>query len=425
MMDNRYGSLDFEMQQQFFGNEVTLRRQGPTGYQTIHGGVGQTMDQQEAHFSGVLDGIASAIREYLRRNGVGIEDSEYPTHVTLMPDEGSPWEYGERATPYYNAKTRRIEETQKPEWLTEVEVRDPNSGDYIKATGADFCKISPTIHAEPGGPVMIRDSGKNIDFMMTHGFDFFRPGVGWREIAKFFNRCSGLLFPSIAVGQVPATTIGTTIFVLDAHVVLQGLRPYRTGRGQWPIVVYASDAWTETTRTFLSEAAHDAFLQLTGQWNPSIYGTPHFYILGPRIGSQWMDIPGADQIIPDTKKLLSILGARARKWHREADGNDIGELQNEITVDRYPYLEAKANGIVAVDALALCVVPSKFSKPTMSLLQNIGFQGEVLTLRVTAAEAEALRSGTDYEYLYQYSWRVHDAVAEYAASTGRIEHIRF
>jgi hypothetical protein len=281
------------------------------------------------------------------------------------------------------------------------------------------------IHAESGGPVMIHDPAKKIDLMMTHGFDFFRTGVGWREIAKLVNRCGGLLFPSIAVGQVPATTIGTTIFVVDAHVVLQGLRPYRTGRGRWPIVVYASDAWTETTRTFLGEAAHTAFLQLTGQWEPSIYGTPHFYVLGPRIGSMWLDIPGADTILPDTKKLSLCVGRRVRRWHRGTDGSDIGELSSEATVDRYPYLEAKANGIVAVDALALCVVPSVASRQVGSMLRAIGFSGEVLTLKVTAAEAKALEEGRDYAYLYEYSWRVHDAVAEYAKSSGRIETLRF
>jgi hypothetical protein len=272
---------------------------------------------------------------------------------------------------------------------------------------------------------MVRDPAKNLNLMMTHGFDFFRANFDWRGMAKLINRCGGLLFPSIAVGQVPATTIGSTIFVLDAHVVLQGIKPYRTGRGRWPIVTYASDAWTETTGAFLGEAARQVFLQLTGQWEPSIYGTPHFYVLGPRIGSQWGDLEGADAIIGDTKKLSSTMARRARKWHRGADGNDLGELRSDITIDRYPYLEAKANGIVAVDALALCVVSSAFSRQVGSLLRAINFGGDVLTLKVTAAEAKALEVGTDYDYLFQYSWRVHDAVAEYAASSGRVEILRF
>jgi len=438
MFDNRRHWLDVDMQQQFFGEEVTLRYDSFSSHPSIHGGIGQSMDEPDVHFSDILDGIGAAVREYMLRlhgessdelalDAFGRQYDPPPVHVTLMPDEGSPWEPGDRITPYYNARTQRIEETPRPTWIASdpVEVRDPD-GCYVKAPGADFCKISPALNVEHGGPVLVHDNAKNFDFMVTHAFDFFRKGIGWREMAGFIKRCGGLLFPSLAVGQVPAATIGTTVFVLDVGVVLQGLRPYRSGRGRWPVVTYASDAWTETTGAFLGEAAHDAFLQLTGQWEPSIYGTPHFYVLGPRIGSVWgSGGPGSDVIVSDTKRLSSFLGRRVRKWHRGADGTDMGSLREEMSVDSYPYLEAKVNGIVSVDALALCVVPSVSKKPVGNLLRAIGFQGEVLPLRVTAAEAKALEEGMDYEYLFEYSWRVHDAVVAYAASTGRIEALRF
>ena len=417
MFRNEEHYLDSDMQRQFFGNEIQILRSSPTRYPSIHGGIGQSMSEPDAHFSEVLDGIESAIREFLSRRGVEVD-----VHVTLMPDEGSPWEPGDRITKYYNAKTHKVEATPAPKWLTQVKVRN-EEGNYVKVPGADFCKIAPALHAEPDGPVMVHDSAKNIDFMMTHGFDFFRPGVGWKEISGFINRCGGLLFPSVGIGQIPAAAIGIVVFVLDTGVVLQGMKPYRSGRGRWPVVTYTTDAWTETTRDFLGEASYIAFQQLTGQWVPNIYGQTHFYVLGPRISRTSEDIGG--ELVLDTKKLSSVVSRRARVWQRDLTGTEINDLGSELTVNRYPYIEAKVNGIVAVDALSACAVPSFLSRPVGAMLRAIGFQGTLLSIRVTSAEAKALEAGTDLPVLYDYSWRVHDAVSEFAHSTSRIEILRF
>ena|GEM_PF-5706639 len=417
MIRNEGHWLDQDMQKQFFGAEVHVRL-SPNGYPDIRGGIGQSMPDPSAHLSEVIDGIESTIREFLSRSGM---DSDIDVRVMLMPAEGSPWEIKSKTTSYYNAKSGAIEATTTPEWLTSVEVRN-EEGTYVKAPGADFCKIAPTLHAEPGGPILVNDPVKNISFMMTHGFDFFRPGVDWKNIAGFINRCGGLLFPSIGVGQIPAAAIGIIVFVLDTGVVLQGTKPYRSSRGRWPVVTYTTDAWTETTGDFLGQASHLAFQQLTGQWSPSIYGRPHFYVLGPRISRTSEDIGG--ELVLDTKKLSSVVFRRSRVWHRDLSSIEIESLGSELTVDRYPYIEAKANGIVAVDALAACVVPSFLGRAVGAMLRAINFQGTVLPIKVTSVKAKALEDGSDLGILYDYSWRVHDVVSELARSTGRIETLR-
>lgn len=409
--------FDYALQMQF-GLDVELEYRGRTRPVGIKGGAGQTMPYQSAHYSEALSGIETVIKVYLERRGIEVD-----VHVTLMPKEGSPWEPAQTPTPYYNARKLKIETTPKPPWMIGVDVRSEHDSSYVKVPGVDFCKLMPTLKSGDVGSLMIHDPSHNIDFMVTHAFDFFRYGVGWKEMAKFINDCNGLLFPSMAVGQIPAATIGIIVFVVDPLVVLQGMKPYRTKKGRWPVVSYTTDAWTETTRDFLGAAAAEAFDQLTGQWRHSAYGKPHFYILGPKISTIVEDLGG--KLFLDTKKLSTTISRRARVWHRGLSGEEIIELQDVLTTDRYPYIEAKANGIVSVDSLVACVTPSFLLQQTRAMLKAIGFQGEVISIPVTKAEAKALEDGTMYATLFDYSWRVHESVARMARETGRIELLQF
>jgi len=420
MVKNSDHYFDLDMQKAFgFNVYPEYSRQGHGRIIGVSGGAGQLLPTPDAHYSEVIGGIETCIRVYLENQNI----EEIDVHVTLMPNEGSPWEPSDTPTPYYNAKTKEIHFAPLPEWMVGVDVRSERGGEAVKAPGVDFCKIMPILKSDPDGCFIIRDNAKKIYFMATHAFDFSRRGVGWREVSKFVNRCGGLLFPSIAIGQMPAMAIGTIVFVIDPMVVLQGMKPYKTGRGRWPIVTYTTDVWTEITSGFLGEIAAEAFAQLTGQWELSSYGVPHFYILGPRISRMTEEI-GAT-IVLDTKKLSNTMSRRARTWHRDLDIAEVVGLQDVLTVDRYPYLEAKANGIVGIESLVACVVPSSLVNQARAFLRSINFQGEVISIPVTKAEAKALEEGTMYVTLFDYSWRVHDAIVNVAQETGRIEVLRF
>lgn len=75
--------------------------------------------------------------------------------------------------------------------------------------------------------------------------------------------------------------------------------------------------------------------------------------------------------------------------------------------------------------MTACVVPSFLMSQAEKFLAAIGFKGELLPIRVSGEKAKILRSGWDLGVLYEYSWQVHDAIAEFASSTGRIEILQF
>jgi len=421
MLDNCDYHLDISIQNAM-GLNVKPWLQG-SRVVGIKGGLGQTLDYGRAHVGMVMDSISRSIEAFFEERGV-----ELDVFTTLMPNEGSPWEWNEKQTYFYNAKKKQIESTPRPDWIVPVEVRatglevDPYQSppDYVKAHGADFCELMPTISADPDGPMACRFERSGLDFMVTHCLDVSRVDIGWAKIAKFVNSCGGLLFPSMAVSQVPGVRFGPVCLVVNPMVVLEGMKPYFRRRGSWPIVTYSTDVWTEVTRDFLSESSAILFDQLTGQWDISVYGRSHFYILGPPVR---LDGPMEGSLILNTKKLSTKLSRRVKKWTRDLNGEEVEEMQLTEEEDRYPYLEAKSNGIVSVDALVACVAPSPMMRSVKAFLDAIGFQGDIIQIKTSREEAKVLSLGMDYGALYDYSWRVFDAVMEESYAQGRVERV--
>ena len=413
MVDNRRNNLDISIQRAL-GLNARPWMQG-SRVVGVQGGVGQTMDTPDAPFAQVMDTISSSVQGFLEERGVDAE-----VFTTMMPSEGSPWEWKDKKTPFYNAKTKKVEFTPKPDWVVNVEIQDPRTSQYVKAPGADFCKIAPVISADPDGPMACRFEDRDLDFMVTHSINLMRHGVGWRKVAKLVNHCGGLLYPSMAVSQVPGATFGPVCLVVNPMVALEGMKPYFKRRGQWPIITYTTDVWTEVTRDFLSNASALLFEQLTGQWEISIYGKPHFYTLGPPVR---LDSPMHGAMVLNTKKLATALAKRTRIWHRDLTGEEVESMESTLDEERYPYLEAKSNGIVSVNALVACAAPTPMMRSVRAFLDAINFQGEIIPIRTSREEVNALTLGMDYGALYDYSWRVFDAVMKTAYDQRRVERI--
>ena len=413
MRDNRYCHLDISIQQAM-GNKARPLMHG-NRVVGVEGEIGQTMDYPEADISQVFDAISLSIQTFLEKR-----DVEVDVFTTLMPKEGSPWEWNQKQTYFYNAHRGIIESTKRPDWIIPVEARDRSTSQYVKTHGADFCKFAPVISADVDCPMVCRFEERDLDFMVTHSIDITRYDTGWRKIAKFINYCGGILFPSLAVGQVPGARFGPVCLVVNPMVVLEGMKPYARRQGQWPIITYSTDVWTETMGDFLGNASATLFEQLTGQWPIDLFGRMHFYILGPPLR---LDGPMEGKPILNTKKLSTVLGRRARRWSRDLTGEEVEGLQFTEREDRYPYLEAKSNGIVSVEALVACAAPSSMMRSVKDFLDAIDFQGEVIPIRTSREEANALSVGLDYGLLYDYSWRVFDAVIGRAYEQRRIERV--
>jgi hypothetical protein len=380
MIPNRHYQLDASLQRAFgLDAQTEYERMRPVG---VRGGLGQLLDTDDAHISDVMDAIQQCANEA----------SGLTTHATIMPAEGSPWNPGTDETEFYNARTGKISKTSKPDWLIEVNTKD---GVLL---GADFCKLVPRLRNTGGGHASMRLCG--LDLLVTHSFS---PA---EARANYVRDCGGLLFPSLAVGEIPAAIFGTVVLVLDPMVVLQGMKPYRSGRRRWPIVTYSTDVWTETMHDFLGEAAHELYAQLTGQWAVSLYGRTHQYILGPPVQSEGG--PAGGRVLGDTKGLGIVLARRSRIWTRDLVSVEATSAEQGQREGYYPFVEAKANVVVEVPCVVACAFPSYLSASVRAYLKRIGFTGELLPIK--GQDREALESYANRDAVYRYSWAVHDAV---------------
>lgn len=419
MMNNRDYMLDVRIQK-IAGLDAHVEYQGYRAV-GVRGGIGQRLDSDSTHFSEVLRALGEAIG-----TGTGMDEDVGMVHVTLMPSEGEPWD-GEGETHYYNAKKRKWFVSAPPSWAVEVYLSPSSVEERSETTalGADFCQLMPVLGHE--GHEYLSAVVNDQPFIVTHSMDFGHRGrwtktgeietVTWQVAADYINACGGLIFPSLAVAPIPASSFGLVSLVFDPSLVLQGLKPY-AGKGRWPIVVYTSDVWTETTSVFIGKASVELAAQLTGQWTPNIYRGEHMYILGP-LAELGEDSPSEGRPVHDTKKLAGSLKKRGKIWQRGFTKDEIDDIVMRSPPEaRYPYLEAKANGVVSINAISGCVCPDFLADDTEAFLRAIGFGGELIVLPVSDEDQPELLGvtkvgpGMKSDATFEWSWRVHDAVME-------------
>ncbi len=348
----------------------------------------------------LTDGLAA-----LSNRALGAEEAVV---VTLMPDSGDPWSPHNTPTPYYSAKSRAVGTSTLPAWAQKVEiVGEPPQ------LGADFCAHAPYVGGCPGGAVVgaMDRSRTPLVFIATHSLSL-EEGQATRETARAIRDCGGLLFPSIAVGMVPATNFGELVLVADVLSVLQGLRPYKK-RGRWPITVYASDAWTATTSTFVGRGAVELFEELTGSPDTNWIYKTDFWSLGPPIADE------KARVIPSTKKLRSVLTRRAKLYPRGATADDLSatRMSHFDREGAYPYVEAKVNAIMEMSCFPLAVAPRGQTARARRFLKAAGWKGELITVAPPVAEAD--EAGAAHPS-WDYAWRVRDAVIKWASARGRV-----
>ena len=383
-------------------------------YVSIEDGLGQLLDDDSTSAAQVLDAIAKCVRYYLDPERA--PDELPQVSATLMPKQGAPWTPlpGQTTTTYYSAKKQREHVSEKPPWIIEAKTREG-----VPALGADFCQIAPRIEQCGEGSVIGR-LPKGLGFMVAHSMSLAGGGAvkgkTLDDNAKAIKRCGGLLYPSLSVGEIPASNFGPYTLVADVGVALAGLKPYREGRGNWPITVYSSDVWTETSSAFFGEAAVALYEQLTGTWEVEPYAYEHMWVLGPLWEAQERATfaPGA-ALVRDVATLQRKLAQRSAQWPRGMAREAFSQLREETESEHwYGYAEAKSAAVISLACFPVAVCPAALEAPFKKMLRAAGWKGVVLAIRTDPAFTKTLVEGDNYDG-YLWAWMVRDAVHEYAA----------
>jgi hypothetical protein len=343
-------------------------------------------------------------------------------HATFIPEPGYPWPHD-----YYSAKKRRVlDGSERPSWLLPENVVDPSH--HIDSPGVSFCDlIDPLKDYEMDAEVA--GFGRNDYLIVTHAMgsmDNVTRSGSWEENAKAINECGGLLFPSLAVGAVPATNFGPFVMVADAGVVLQSLKPYHKAQKRIPSYVYDTDVWSETTGTFFKEAAVSAFEQLTGRSDWMTWFDLNVWSLGAPQAPE-LHGPGIANRLDRVAQLKREVRERASVYRRDLTPDDYHEMRERVllTKARYPYLEAKANGVMPMSTFPMAVAPAQAADGFRGFLDEVGFAGRLVTVELPDEVSEVMDpewrpAGMDFDRRLaiqawanlEYGWHVADAIRE-------------
>lgn len=364
----------------------------------------QFMDEGNVGVQTILDGIEACVNDLTGQDDL--------TLAVLLPAQGEPWNVGDRETPYYSARLRKMLAGKAPAGLVDVVTRE---GAHVP--GVDFCTVAPRIEVEYGGAIgSFRGRAQKMGpWFVTHSFGLDRRGPA-AETSQHIASCGGLLFPSLAVGILPASVYGSCTLFARVQTVLQGLRPYkkRTHGRPWTVVTYTTDAWTGNTTLFKSDAAHELFQQLTGGWWPEYSRFAHMYVLGPDVS--WEPSPFAEatmKIASTTSQVATVLTRRAKVFPRSLTQSQLKAVQE--TADRFPYLEAKVNGTLSLGTTVPLAACAKHElQQATEFLRTAGFAGAILAIDQGKDERAAMVEGKEWAQ-YAYAWRMRDMVLKVAA----------
>lgn len=372
---------------------------------------------------GVLEGLTYFIASDVLKREDGSVD------VTVIPEPGYPW--AGPGTRYYSARTKKVIAAKRPAWEVPIVVRDHGSGDDVKRLGADWCRIAP--RSEPAnkyaaGYFTIGEGTKQESVFVTHTIEL-RDDLDaevYERSARAIRSCKGLLFPSLAVAPIPASNFGPATLVADPMLVLRDLKPYRLPRSGWPkVVTYSTDAFTDTTRTLVSDLSAKLYDQLTGNMDSqsfNYYENMHLFILGPKIEVEEIGHHAVGtRVLTNTSQLAREIGRRFRVWRGAMDDRQFAKAMASVqtsgaarSAENYAYLEAKAHTVVPLKSFVAAFVPDFAKERYTKFLKSVGYTGKVHVMPTTDEERRAFVRGEHSERAdlarYNYGWRMAEAM---------------
>ena len=372
--------------------------------------------------------------------------SEEGARLTVMPEPGYPWG-ADYVIRYYDAKKNRVITSKKPSWAVMGTYRDAYDGRDKVGYVADYCKIFPSVNLSEQFPQTLMTLPRRSEVMVTHTLRLPRvpEGKDRKQIiqtAHEIKKCGGLIFPSLAVGLIPASNFGPITLVMSAGCVLTGLHPYRP-KGRYPVVLYNADVWTETVGAIKNELGRFLFEELTGLTRDYVF-YPDLAALGPILRE---GLVGSDDIeakrIRNVREMETTIRKRFGLWKgfiRAEDWLSRTEMMNPT--QSYAYLEAKVTNILGLENIKFAVCATEFKETTHVFLKSLGLRIPVypvdagLNNRAYVEESwkelrEELSSYPEYQSLmdswkfldylrYHFAWEASKVIRQVSLDSGSV-----
>jgi len=344
--------------------------------------------------------------------------------VGMIPEPGYPWptETGE----YYSAAGDETRASGQPAWLLKVtdarlieesQLYSQRTAEYVH--GVNPCAVFPADETRCVRRELLGRFSRGGSFMVAHSLGFrLTEYKSLKYTIDGIKKCGGLLFPSLSVGEIPASNFGHVSLIAPADIVAASLRPYRA-RGRRPCWVYDSDAWTVGTGEMMNGVAVRLFEELHGHedW---ISGS-HMWTIGPPrdVSSLFPGYTG--EPIDTTAQLGRAVRSRVKHWGRNQSIAQLDKSWKKVIGSKhsYGYSEAKAREVVDINEFPLLVAPQHLAAEVEKFVAGVGYEQQVelvdaSDLPLGEDQSEEVRRWAEV----QWAWRVRDEVE---AQSGAIE----
>lgn len=384
---------------------------------TDHGDGGHWGDSPYPH--DILHGF-----EKYADHALGLDEES--SRVGLIPTPGYPWHGA--GTAYYSARNRRWVKARKPSWMApELITKRGGDDDGERVPTVAWCTFSPTIRCKRATNLPWLDGGAGGEkIVFTHSIDLNEDGETLEATAKAVRDCGGLLFPSLAVGTIPAPNFLPGVLVIDPSVVLDSLKG-GTGagkRGAQPLTkLYNADVWTATVSGLVTEIGPEAFKELSGQ----LYGDDfmetfhqHFYSSGLPTYSEFGGFrPTGARVIQSLDAMRREAAKRGKRWSRALASNraaynrEYAEGFNEAT--QSVFLEAKVSAVLSLSCVRAALIPDYQANRYRNYLKAIGYRGPVIEVQTDMDTRRGIENGdldanSGSHSRYVYAWDAVDAL---------------
>jgi hypothetical protein len=374
----------------------------------------------------LLDRInGQAAYEFCDAHGIEMPFTETSTSWIIEP--GYPWPADDQAVPYWSAKKQKLITPERPAWLIHVE---NNEKPGTTKLGVNPCLVFPP---EPRPSWALWGRAGKQDLIVAHSmtllptpdapaFPFLGlkfPFLGLKfhkhldKAIENIRACGGLLFPSLSIGEIPASNFGPITLVGHLGLVLDGLKPFKERGRDATSWVYAHDAWTVTTGELMRDVAARLFDELHGH-EDYMYGH-HIWSIGPP--SEWFGGPTEGSTpVTTVSELVRAVKRRGVSFKRGMSREAFVATNEAVsgTADKYAYCEAKARRVISLSEFPLMIGPDALAKQMHTFAKGVGYEGEILFLPDKFGVVENdMADDRDYR-LFQWSWLVADAIKRLA-----------
>lgn len=313
-------------------------------------------------------------------------------------DTKNGYPYADGSNTYYSAKEQKIFHTKVPPTRTKDE-----DGEY-KINPCSIFNTKEILNSNNYNITLSLPNYKYGKLVVTHCFDSIRRlGIKYssehdedltesqKSIAESIKSCGGLLFPSIAISDIPATQFGFNVMVLNTDLIKGWFDKKPRVVKTLPYYIYNTDGYTGTSAAYFGEFSRHLYNECYDGMdimykNLSLYASQNFDIEENKFQSYRRE---EIKVVTTKVQLARALNHKKEimdkviKESKKMTEEEFNSYFSRLGHDQYWLSEVKFSRVLDINCFMMCICPDYMYKNTKMFLENIGFTGKIIPISLT------------------------------------------